>query len=74
MEHTYKDMLVREADGRPRLTFRNRQGAVALEDVSVEIASTLLQAGDRWGAREANLLLARDEDGAPALNLDGGTY
>ena len=37
MARTFKDMIVQEADGKPRLTFRNRQGAAVLEDVSVEV-------------------------------------
>ena len=74
MADVYKDMIVQEADGKPRLTFRSRQGAALLEDVSVEVASDILQQGDTWGAREANLLLEKDADGLPQLNLDGGTY
>ena len=74
MADVYKDMIVQEADGKPRLTFRSRQGAALLEDVSVEVASDILQQGDAWGAREANLLLEKDADGLPQLNLDGGTY
>lgn len=67
-------MLVEETDGQPRLTFRSRQGTAVLEDVSVEVSSAVLRAGDRWGALAANTLLALDGDGVPILNLDGGTY
>ena len=74
MADAYKDMIVQETDGRPRLTFRNREGSVVLADVSVEISSTILQQGDTWGAREANLLLSRDADEIPQIDLDGGTY
>ena len=74
MARAFEDLLVQETDGKPRLTFRNRQGEAVLEDVSAEIASTVLRAGDRWGALAANLLLALDEDEAPILNIDGGTY
>lgn len=74
MARAFEDLLVQETDGKPRLTFRNRQGRAVLEDVSAEIASTVLRAGDRWGALAANLLLALDEDEAPILNIDGGTY
>lgn len=74
MARAFRDMLVEEADGRPRLTFRSRQGAAVLEDVSVEVSSAVLRAGDRWGALAANTLLELDEDGVPILKLDGGTY
>lgn len=74
MARAFEDLLVQEADGKPRLTFRDRQGSVVLEDVSVEVASAVLRAGDRWGALAANMLLALDEDGIPILNIDGGTY
>lgn len=58
-------MLVEEADGRPRLTFRSRTGQAVLEDVSVEIASEVLQEGDRWGALAASELLELDDDDVP---------
>lgn len=74
MARAFEDLLVQEADGKPRLTFRDRRGNAVLEDVSVEVSSTVLRAGDRWGALAANLLLALDEDGVPTLNIDGGTY
>ena len=73
MVRAFEDLLVQEADGKPRLTFRNRQGDVVLKEVSVEVASTVLRTGDRWGALAANMLLALDEDGVPILNIDGGT-
>ena len=38
MARAFKDMIVQEADGKPRLTFRNRQGAAVLEDVAVEVS------------------------------------
>ena len=63
MARTFKDMIVQEADGKPRLTFRNRQGAAVLEDVAVEVSSTVQQQGDAWGALAANLLLELDDDG-----------
>lgn len=69
----YHDFIVDETDGAPRYTFRNRQGAVILEDVSAEIASRIVQKGDTFGALAANTLLTL-EDGIPKLNLDGGTY
>ena len=59
MARAFEDLLVGEADGRPRLTFRSRAGQAVLEDVSVELASEVLRPG---------------EDGAPILQLDGGTY
>lgn len=65
MARTFKDMIVQEADGKPRLTFRNRQGAAVLEDVSVEVSSTVQQQGDAWGALAANLLLELDDDDVP---------
>lgn len=74
MARAFKNLIVQEADGKPRLTFRNRQGATVLEDVSVEVSSTVQQEADCWGALEANLLLALDENGVPELNLDGGIY
>ena len=74
MARAFEDLLVGEADGRPRLTFRSRAGQAVLEDVSVELASEVLRPGDRWGALAANTLLALDEDGAPILQLAGGTY
>lgn len=58
-------MLVEEADGKPRLTFRSRAGQAVLEDVSVEIASEVLQEGDRWGALAASELLELDDDDVP---------
>ena len=48
MARAFKDMIVQEADGKPRLTFRNRQGATVLEDVAVEVSSTVQQQGDSW--------------------------
>lgn len=45
-----------------------------LEDVAVEVSSTVQQQGDAWGALAANLLLELDDDGVPILKLDGGTY
>lgn len=74
LARAFKDMIVQEADGKPRLTFRNRQGAAVLEDVAVEVSSTVQQQGDAWGALAANLLLELDDDGVPILKLDGGTY
>ena len=65
MPRAFKDLIVQEADGKPRLTFRSRQGTAVLEDVSVEVASTVLQAGDAWGALAANVLLELDDDGVP---------
>lgn len=73
MEHAFKDLIVQEPDGKPRLTFRARDGAAVLADVSVEVASRVQQQGDAWGALHANLLLALDGD-VPCLALDGGTY
>ena len=60
-------MIVQEADGKPRLTFRNRQGAAVLEDVAVEVSSSVQQQGDAWGALAANLLLY-------ARSCSGGTH
>ena len=74
LARAFKDMIVQEADGKPRLTFRNRQGAAVLEDVAVEVSSSVQQQGDAWGALAANLLLELDDDGVPILKLDGGTY
>jgi len=71
LARAFKDMIVQEADGKPRLTFRNRQGATVLEDVAVDRKSTRLNS---WGALAANLLLELDDDGVPILKLDGGTY
>ena len=65
MARAFKDMIVQEADGKPRLTFRNRQGAAVLEDVAVEVSSTVQQQGDAWGALAANLLLELDDDDVP---------
>lgn len=65
MARAFKDLIVQEADGRLRLTFRARDGTAVLEDVTVEIASTVLQEGDKWGALAANQLLELDEDGVP---------
>lgn len=65
MGRAFKDLIVRETDGRLRLTFRSRTGAAVLEDVSAEISSEVLQAGDRWGALAANELLELDDDGVP---------
>lgn len=73
MARVFKDLIVQEADGKPRLTFRARNGAAVLADVSVEVESTVLQQGDAWGALHANLLLALDGE-VPCLALDGGTY
>ena len=74
MARAFNDMIVQEPDGKPRLTFRNRQGTAVLEDVSVEVASDILQQGDSWGSMEANLLLEKDNEDVPQLKLDGGTY
>ena len=74
MARAFKDMIVPEAAGEPRLKFRIRQGATVLEDVAVEVSSTVQQQGDSWGALAANLLLELDDDGVPILKLDGGTY
>ena len=65
MARAFKDMIVQEADGKPRLTFRNRQGAAVLEDVAVEVSSSVQQQGDAWGALAANLLLELDDDDVP---------
>ena len=65
MARAFKDLIVQEADGKPRLTFRSRQGTAVLEDVAVEVSSTVQQAGDAWGALAANLLLELDDDGTP---------
>lgn len=65
MPRAFNDMIVQEADGKPRLTFRSRQGTAVLEDVSVEVSSTVLQAGDAWGALAANVLLELDDDDVP---------
>ena len=56
---------MQEADGKPRLTFRNRQGTAVLEDVAVEVSSTVQQAGDAWGALAANSLLELNDSGVP---------
>lgn len=74
MPRAYRDMIVDEADGRPRFSFRDRTGALVLAEVSAEVAGTVLQQGDAWGALAANLLLELDDDGAPRLKMDGGTY
>ncbi|MEG1476463.1 MAG: hypothetical protein RSC38_01890 [Oscillospiraceae bacterium] len=73
MIREYKDLIVDEPDGKKRITLYNRDGTPALQDVSVAIASPVLQQGDAFGALEANLFL-RFVDGIPQIKIDGGTY
>ena len=65
----FRDRKVNEPDGKARFTLYNRDGTVALRDVSVEMTSALFQEGDRWNAAAANLLLRLEEDGTPRLAL-----
>lgn len=65
MPRIYKDLIVSEPDGKVRLTFRTRDGTAVLQDVSAEIASTVSQQGDAWGARAANELMRLSDDGVP---------
>lgn len=67
----YKDLIVEESDRKPRLNLINRDGTVALHEVSVELASQVVQQGDQWGAREANLLLRIGDDGVPVPQIEG---
>ena len=71
---SYKNLVGDEADGLARYNLVNRTGAVEAAEVMLVMSSDVLQPGDAWGAREANTLLAKDEDGMPVLALDGGTY
>lgn len=71
---SYKNLVVDEADGVARYNLVDRTGTLAAADVMLVLSSTVLQAGDAWGAREANALLAKDENGVPVPALDGGTY
>ncbi len=59
----YKDRIVDEADGKARYNLVNRDGAIVAENVLVEITSPLLQEGDKFGAKEINLLLDRADNG-----------
>lgn len=67
MPRLFKDMVVDEPDSVARVNLINRDGSVALHEVSVELASPVVQQGDSWGAKEANLLLQIDDDGVPVL-------
>lgn len=70
MARTYRDLLVDEDDGKIRVNLLNRDGTVALHDVSMELSSPVAQEGDSFGAAAANLLLQLDEDGAPEVLPD----
>ncbi len=69
MDRTFRDLQVNEADGKIRLTFYNRDGSIALQDINVEVSSEIVQQGDRWSASAANQLLRLDENGAPVLAI-----
>lgn len=70
MARIYRDLLVDEDDGKIRVNLLNRDGTVALHDVSMELSSPVAQEGDSFGAAAANLLLRLDEDGAPEVLPD----
>ena len=69
MARSFRDLKVNESDGNIYLTLYNRDGSVALRDVSVKVSSEVVQPGDNWTAAAANLLLRLDEEGAPQLAL-----
>ena len=69
MARLFRDLKVNESDGNVYLTLYNRDGSVALRDVSVKVSSEVVQPGDNWTAAAANLLLRLDEEGAPQLAL-----
>lgn len=71
MPHLFKDLIVNEGDHKARVNLINRDGSVAVHEVTVELASTAAQQGDRWGAKEANLLLKIGDDGVPYVDIDG---
>lgn len=60
-------------DGVEYLNSISRAGQVVLSDYRVELASTVIQPGDRWRAAAANLLTEIDDDGTPLLKVNGGT-
>lgn len=69
MARLFRDLKVNESDGKVRLNLYNRDGSVALRDVSAEISSEIVQLGDRWSAAAANRLLKIDENGQPQVAL-----
>lgn len=70
----YSNLVVDESDGYARYHLVDRTGSIVAADVRLVLSSNVLQQGNQWGAREANTLLSLDENGAPVLALDGGTY
>lgn len=74
MARAFKDMIVQEADGKPRLTFR-QPGKARLCWRMLPWKCPVQSTGRRrLGCVAANLLLELDDDGVPILKLDGGTY
>lgn len=71
MPRLFKDVIVNEGDHKARVNLINRDGSVALHEVSVELASTVAQPGDSWGAKEANLLLKVGDNGVPYVDIEG---
>ncbi len=63
MAKPYKDMIVDEQDGRIRYNLVGRGGDVVQADVALEVASTVLQQGDTYGAKEMNTFITRSDDG-----------
>lgn len=69
MARLFKDLLVDEQDGKIRVNLLNRDGTVALHDVSLEVSSPVVQQGDDFGAAAANKLLRLDDDDRPQLAI-----
>lgn len=63
MAKPYKDWLFNEDDRKPRYNLVDRQGAVVVGDVALQISSTVLQEGDSFGATEMNMIITRSDDG-----------
>lgn len=70
MARIYKDLVVDEQDGRVRVDLIDRDGNPLLTGVYVQVASKVLQEGDQWGAKEANLLLTLSDAGVPSPRTD----
>ena len=70
MAQQYQDMVVDEADGKARFDLVDRSGNTVASGVTLELVSSVVRAGDDWGALEANLLLTKDDKGIPAPRTD----
>lgn len=72
MPRDWRDLTVDEADGLPRYNLIDGNGNVVASNVKVELASKVIQDGDRAGALAFNRVTELDDDGTPLLRVDAG--